>query len=167
MHMNLLKGLEKKMKVTEWTYWGDNRFQNIDDVLLEDFVCIEDAVIENIIENGYKFSGKDHQWGYCPVVDDKYIYCVSMRKWGSIMQRAYSLPNDDGMGYVLWAWATPVGEKPIYPKMTCGKCDTFTLSGDHLGFCNHDACFAEDDKITKDTSESCRYFRPKRISEGI
>lgn len=31
------------------------------------------------------------------------------------MARAYDLPNEDGLAYVLWSWAVPDGETSVYP----------------------------------------------------
>lgn len=67
------------------------------------------AVVECIRENGYHFNGNDHQnapWG-CPIIDNKYIVCLSMRSWGGIMAEAYpdEIDNSDGYGYVKWAWS--------------------------------------------------------------
>jgi len=105
------------MKVTGWTYWSDEHFKNIDDVSDEIFGDIENAVIEEVRNKGYKFNGGAHQSNYdkcTPVIDNTYKYCVSMRRWGSVMQKAYNLPNEDGLGYVVWAWSNP--EKPVYPE---------------------------------------------------
>lgn len=72
---------------------------------------IRDVVIEDIRNNGYHFFGEHHQnheYG-TPIIDDKYIYCVSMRDWGSIMADAYPDEDYDGYGlqYCKWAWYNP------------------------------------------------------------
>ena len=105
------------MKVTSWTNWEDNRYSGIDDLSQEEYDKATDAVIKEIKEKGYKFSGSDHQNmdNCCPVIDDKYIFGVSMRSWGAIMQKAYDLPNEDGLGYVLWSWGVPNEEHSVYP----------------------------------------------------
>lgn len=66
------------------------------------------AVVNNLRENGYHFSGDTHQsyeFGV-PIIDDKYILCVSMRTWGGIMAEAFpnEIDNSNGLGYVMWSW---------------------------------------------------------------
>ena len=104
------------MKVTGWADWEDERYTDIDSMSHEELTEATDLVINELKTNGYKFSGEAHQNGYCPVIDDKWLYAVSMRFWGSIMQRAYNLPNDDGLGYVIWAWGTPEDEEEVLPE---------------------------------------------------
>ena len=106
------------MKVTNWTYWNDDRFKNIDDLTEIQYNEAKKVVAEEIKNNKYKISGESHQYAnYCtPVIDNEYLFNVSMRTWGEIMQLAYNIPNKDGMGYVLWAWTPP--EKEILPKGT-------------------------------------------------
>lgn len=106
------------MKVTEWTSWEDNRYEDAGDLPINDFLEIEEVVVEEVKEKGYKFCGSYHQHGVhgCPVVDNEYIYKVSMRKWGDVMALAHNLDNSDGLAYVSWAWSTPQDETPVYPK---------------------------------------------------
>ena len=106
------------MKVTGWTYWNDDRFLTIDSMTNEEFHAARDAVKEEIKAKGYKMSGATHQYtdNCTPIIDNKYIFGVSMRSWGGIMQEAYNLPNEDGLGYVLWAWGHPDNEKEVLPK---------------------------------------------------
>jgi len=105
------------MKVTKWTYWNNNKYKDINELTDDEFKEVEETIIKEIKDKGYKFCGSAHQniETGCPVIDDKYIYCVSMRKWGDIMARAYDLPNEDGLAYVLWSWAVPDGETSVYP----------------------------------------------------
>lgn len=106
------------MKVTEWTFWNDDRFESIDEMSDEEFEKAIDTIAKEIKNKGYKITGWQHQ-NYehgCPVIDNKYIFCVSMRKFGEVMQKAYDLPNDDGLGYVIWAWSNPNNEKSVLPK---------------------------------------------------
>ena len=106
------------MKVTGWTYWNDDRFLMIDDMTNEEFHEAREAVKEELVKNKYKFSGSAHQHvdNCVPIIDNKYLFGVSMRSWGHIMQEAYDLPNEDGMGYVMWAWTHPNDEKEVFPK---------------------------------------------------
>ena len=49
------------------------------------------AIIDDIKEHGYLFSGWAHQEGYgcAPILNDGKIYCYSQRSWGSIMAEAH------------------------------------------------------------------------------
>ena len=105
------------MKVTKWVYADTEGYTDIDDVPLQTLEEIEQTVIKEVKEKGYKFSGSYHQHGEhgCAIVDDKYLYFVSMREGGRVMQEAYDLPNEDGLGYVLWAWGCPSYDTEVYP----------------------------------------------------
>ena len=102
------------MVVTGWTFWENEKYTDIPDKLFDDATI---AVIKELHEKSYKFHGSLHQNAPTgvPVIDNKYSYRVSMRTWGAVMQKAYDLPNEDGLGYVLWAWGAPEGEKNILP----------------------------------------------------
>lgn len=95
------------MQVTSWTYLENPKYADIDDMSKEQFEEATNAVIEEIKKRGYRICGYSHQDGYCPVIDDKYIFAVSYRTWGKIMQRAMGVPDDDNLGYVAWAWSAP------------------------------------------------------------
>lgn len=105
------------MKVTGWTFWGNDHYKDLGEMTVEEFKEAEDAVKDELKKNGYKFTGSTHQYvdGCCPIIDNKYTYSVSMRSWGRIMAEAYDVPNEDGLGYVKWAWS-PIEEKEILPK---------------------------------------------------
>jgi hypothetical protein len=106
------------MKVTGWTYWENDKYKDVDDMTDEQFDEATEAVINAIRSNQYKFTGESHQYSnYCtPIIDNEFKYNISMRSWGVIMQKAYDLPNDDGMGYVIWAWQAP-GEE-VFPNIS-------------------------------------------------
>lgn len=93
------------MKVTEWTCWNDDRFLDINNMTNEEFDAAREAVKEELRTNKYKFSGSVHQhMNNCvPVIDNKWLFAISMRSWGRIIQEAYDLPNENGMGYITWA----------------------------------------------------------------
>lgn len=103
------------MKVTGWTFWDDDKYKTVDDTY-EEYEEAKHVVAEELRKNGYKFSGQSHQYkdGCCPIIDDKFIFAVSMRIWGGIMQRAYNLPDVNGFGYCSWAWSPPEEER--YPE---------------------------------------------------
>lgn len=70
-----------------------------------------DAVLECVRDNKYHFTGDAHQnasWG-TPIVDDKYIVCLSQRSWGGLIATAFpdEIDDSDGYGYIKWAWTVP------------------------------------------------------------
>lgn len=105
------------MKVTGWTDWEDNRYKQVDDMTDEEFEEAFNVVAEEIKKKGYKITGNSHQYcdNCCPVIDDKYIYCVSMRSWGAVMAEALGFPKEDKYAYCQWAWNPPEDEEEIHP----------------------------------------------------
>lgn len=109
------------MKVTKWTYFG-NCYSVIScwnllhtdsiDVSIADslYKNARQAVIEDIRNNNYHFSGEYHQNGDfgCPIIDDEYSFEVSQREWGSIMADAY--PDED---YTIYDERTADLNKPF------------------------------------------------------
>lgn len=104
------------MKVTGWTDWENNEYTDIGNASFEDWKEATQTVIDDIKSHGYKINGSSHQNGYAPIIDNKWLYAISMRSWGAIMQKAYDLPDEDGLGYVLWAWGTPTDEEEVLPE---------------------------------------------------
>ena len=82
---------------------------------------IRRVVVSEIRDKGYHFSGDSHQGApnCTPVIDDRYIYCVSMRDWGQIMAEAY--PDEDygkadDLRYCKWAWYNPdLQSETVFP----------------------------------------------------
>ena len=112
------------MKVTGWTDWENDKYETMPsfyiegkNITAEQFEEAWNAVVEEIKNKGYKFSGTYHQNGDfgCPVIDDEYVFCVSMRNWGQVMVEAHNIPDEDGFAYCRWAWTTPDGEEMIVP----------------------------------------------------
>ena len=93
------------MKVTDWTDWDNEKYEELPNKMSKEAF---DAVVDEVREKGYKFSGYTHQQNRlgCPILDNKYRYNVSCRMWGDIMAHAYGLYKDeeDDMAYVYWAW---------------------------------------------------------------
>jgi len=108
------------MKITGWTHWQNDYEDIFDsvDTFTEEFKCkIYNLVAQELKKNGYKFTGTHHQ--KCetgsPIIDGKYTLRCSRRGWGEIMRMAYDIPNEDGLGYCVWAWSVPEGEIPVLP----------------------------------------------------
>ena len=115
-----------KLKVTGWTNYDDERYENIRDNISDykEVKELKKIVADDIKEKGYKFSGFNHQYHShgTPILNEKYKFTCSMREWGDIMAIAYNPKyNEDDMAYVLWAWNPPVidiegnCEKEVYP----------------------------------------------------
>ena len=109
------------MKITGWTYIGDQRYQEINGTWNiadspYDRDVIRPLIINELRKRGYKFSGFYHQGGDygAPIIDGKYTVLYSYRSWGGIMAEAYNIPDEDGMAYCDWAWNAP--EKEITPR---------------------------------------------------
>ena len=119
------------MKVTKWIDWIEFTIPNFNNscsanetspytIITDDYLFdtisihtyeeVRRAVITELRENNYHFSGNEHQnWNNCvPVIDDKYAFEVRQREWGSIMEEAY--PDEDysmyveDMSYLKWAF---------------------------------------------------------------
>jgi len=109
------------VKVTGWTAWDNKKYK---DVPNKYFKRAFDAVVKEIKEKGYKFSGTEHQEAPngMPIIDDRYAFRCSCRMWGEIMSESYNLKEseDDTYSYVLWAWWPMIigqdGDKPIFEE---------------------------------------------------
>lgn len=119
------------MKVTKWIDWIESTIPNsnnshstnetfsytivtnyctLDNISRHTYEEMRRAVITELRENNYHFSGNEHQnANNCvPIIDDKYAFEVSCREWGSIMEEAY--PDEDysiyeeDMRYLKWSF---------------------------------------------------------------
>lgn len=89
----------------------NDELRNVDALISEAYK----VVIEEVRENGYHFTGNDHQnadYGV-PIIDNKYKLCVGQRLWGGIIADAFpeEIDNSEGYGYIKWAWTVPEGEE--------------------------------------------------------
>lgn len=77
-------------KVVGWASY-DDAYPN-KSVPQDEVMNMVSAVIQNIAENGYCFSGQEHQNGLTgmPVFADGTAFRASMRSWGLIMASAHS-----------------------------------------------------------------------------
>ena len=108
-----------KLRVVGWTYYDDDWPQGIRGW------SARHAIIDEIKEKGYFFSGWSHQEGYncAPVLNDGKIYCYSQRSWGGIMAEAHSFTGR--MDYAKFAFYVDP-DKESFPQESIDE-DAFTL----------------------------------------
>ena len=93
-----------KYRVVGWTYY--------DDLLVESKYCSESAlqaIIEEIKQKGYEFTGYDHQnTDACvPVLNDGKKRLFSQREFGGIMAKAHGDYSRMGYSYYAFNWHDP------------------------------------------------------------
>ncbi|MBQ7761467.1 MAG: hypothetical protein IJ400_05360 [Clostridia bacterium] len=88
-----------KVRVVGWTHYGDSRFEN-DGITYAEM----EAIVDDIKENGYMFTGMHHQGcKYCvPVLNDGKKRVFSERGFGKIMARGHDVFTSGG--YVDYAF---------------------------------------------------------------
>lgn len=98
------------LKIVGWTCYDDH-FEEAENTKEE-----YKALIENIRQNGYKFSGDEHEYkdNCSPVLSNGKIMHFSWRGWGKVMADAYNLDGD--YAYSLWYMSDVAPQKPVYPK---------------------------------------------------
>lgn len=110
-----------KYKVIGWTDYDNEKYPDFDEYG-GDYGSAHSAVIDEIREKGYRFSGDYHQYGEsgCPVLNDGTRFILSMRGWGALMSEAVEPDNSDSMAYMNWYMdCLPLhGKKrrPVYPE---------------------------------------------------
>ena len=87
-----------KWKVVGWTSYSDSLKQG------NASWAAYHAIVDDVKNNGYLFSGWAHQEGYlcAPVLNDGKIYRFSQRGWGGIMAEAHGYTNR--MDYAKFAF---------------------------------------------------------------
>lgn len=107
------------MKVTGWTDWVETIGDSENDCLYEIITSRSEvetdaiqAVIQELRDKGYHFSGHEHQnCEKCvPIIDGKYVLQLTQRDWGALMYEAF--PNEDysdfdGYEYLKWYCIIP------------------------------------------------------------
>ncbi len=88
-----------KVRVVGWTHYGDSRFES-DGITYAEM----EAIVDDIKENGYMFTGMHHQGcKYCvPVLNDGKKRTFSERGFGKIMARGHDVFRSGG--YVDYAF---------------------------------------------------------------
>jgi len=101
---------QSKVKIIDWVGDGEDEFwEKLKDGQMDHLdykslnvrqqKCIENVLVDYIIEHKLLLTGSDHQnkENCIPVVqygDKSYYIAVSMRRWGDIMARAWSVINN-------------------------------------------------------------------------
>ena len=90
----------EELKIIGWTFFDD--VYPTKKVNQEELMQMLNLIKESIYENGYVFSGEEHQ--NCstgvPVFSDGTCFRASMRAWGSIMCQMYSGPDGEELTYM-------------------------------------------------------------------
>ncbi len=105
--------MAQEYKVTEWTSWSDAESLPGSRPGAIPFSCAFDAVVREMKEKGYLFSGNYHQNGKTgvPVINGRFPFMVSMRVWGEVMVK---VTGDPSLGaYVKWVYSAPGGEEVL------------------------------------------------------
>lgn len=108
-----------KLRVVGWTYYDDDWMPGTLGW------AARHAIIDEIKEKGYLFSGWAHQEGdnCAPILNDGKIYCYSQRSWGGIMAEAHGYTGR--MDYAKFAFDVDP-EKVSFPEDRIDE-DAFTL----------------------------------------
>ena len=129
-----------KYEVIGWTPYDSNKYPTFESKNAKDACAARLAVIENIRQNEYAFSGQGHIYGLfnmhpdmpvgtpgleegcAPVLNNGKAMHFSMRAWGAVMAEAWNTPNDDGYAFMDWYMsefgerdALHAGKKAKYP----------------------------------------------------
>jgi hypothetical protein len=59
------------------------------------------------MENNVRLTGIEYQDKYLPIIDNKYVFLISLRTWGSLMAEIWSEVDGVEYSYADWAWWYP------------------------------------------------------------
>lgn len=117
------------MKIVGWTRFGDPNYAEMFPIgtrIKKDYPWnrteVENVIVEELRNSGYRFTGDYHQNGDfgVPIFDNGMVATFTKRQWGALMYRAYPDDGDysEGLEYVKWAWDwLEMDEKDrIFPK---------------------------------------------------
>ncbi len=107
-----------KYKVIGWTNYEDTTYPAFEAKDYETLCGVRIALIEEILEHDYAFSGEDHHYvkGCVPVLNTGEVILMGQRGWGSVMAQAYGENNDDGYAYAKWFLSGKFPRRFNYPK---------------------------------------------------
>lgn len=85
------------MEITGFTHWDNKKYEDYFDRVRNDEVESlenpEQIVTEYFVKNKIYVSPTEHQhskWGV-PIIDNKYLYQVSLRYWGGVMANVWNI----------------------------------------------------------------------------
>ena len=106
------------MKIIGWTWHGNPDYQEMYPIGFNvkpntdwSRAEVEQTIINELRDKGYRFTGDYHQNGDygVPVFDNDLVATFTKRQWGALMYRAY--PDEEGysetLEYCKWAWDWP------------------------------------------------------------
>ena len=105
-----------QLEVVGWTFWGDPQYPRVPWIDEAHDRPYEQAVIAELRNKNYHFTGSYHQhgrFGVLVLIDGKQ-YSVSMRHWGRLMAEAWGIEGIHA--YLSWSWFPPKGEEEIIPE---------------------------------------------------
>jgi uncharacterized protein CbrC (UPF0167 family) len=105
--------MKKPMAITKIAKQADyNHYILFDDDESElDAEACEELVKEHCRRKNIRITGTKHQEKYLPIIDEKYVFLLSMRGWGSLMAELWSEVDGVQYEYANWAWWMPEGVK--------------------------------------------------------
>jgi hypothetical protein len=107
----------EKIQVVDWVKWSDEAIYR--DQTRE----YEDAVIDCIVKNKYRFDGNTHQRHEhgVPLFNDGKVWQASMRSWGGTMAEAWNTIEDKYNYMYLDFYIGFNGDKDPLAKIPTGK----------------------------------------------
>lgn len=105
-----MENQNKEISVIAWTNLGNRKFFRMEDSPIP-FDVAKAAVLKELKQKGYRFSGFYHQFADrgVPVLTGGYRFELSYKDWGFLMTEA------QGGDPTRWAWGTPDPRTEVYP----------------------------------------------------
>ena len=108
----------EELKIVGWTdfdsYYPTRKMSN------EEFIKVLNLIKTEIIENGYVFSGEEHQNSLvgAPLFSDGTCFRASMRAWGAIMASCYEGPGGMQLTYMEFYMSLEEASRmPLYEEI--------------------------------------------------
>ena len=138
-----------QLEVVGWTFWGDPQYPRVPWIDEAHDRPYEQAVIAELRNRNYHFTGSYHQHGRfgVPVLNDGKQYSVSMRHWGRLMAEAWELEGKHA--YLSWSWFPPKAEEETIPNPTDWNAEEDETAKQEIRFKTH-----EDEWITEQFADA-------------
>lgn len=104
----------KELEIVGWTYFEDKYPSK--KMTQEEIQYALRLVATEIVKNGYKFSGEEHQNSFTgvPVFSDGTCFRASMRSWGMIMASLYRDSEGNNLSYMDFYMS--LGDESVLPE---------------------------------------------------